>query len=94
MKYKNMHLAITITGIRLKEIREERQIGVATLGKYIGKHHKTIIDIENGFTDPSIALLAQLIEGLGIEFTDFFDERYNELFYEITRKEQHEQNII
>lgn len=80
MKYKNIHAATQVTGIRLKELRESAGLTPTTLGKKINKHHNTILHIENGTTDPSIMVLSQILAALGMEFHDFFDNRYDELF--------------
>lgn len=82
MKYKNIHAATQITGIRLKELRESAGLTPTSLGKKINKHHNVILSIENGKTDPSIMILSQILIALGLEFHEFFDERYDELFKE------------
>ena len=82
MKYKNIHAATQITGIRLKELRESKGLTPTSLGKKINKHHNVILSIENGKTDPSIMILSQILIALGMEFHEFFDERYDELFKE------------
>lgn len=53
MKYKNIHAATQITGIRLKELRELAGLTPTSLGKKINKHHNVILSIENGKTDSS-----------------------------------------
>ncbi|WP_278907014.1 helix-turn-helix domain-containing protein [Faecalitalea cylindroides] len=88
MKYKNMHSAIKVTGQRLKELREYRGLTASELGKKVGKHHNAILSIERGETDPSVMMLVQLLDGLGMELQDFFDERYDELFLDALKEEK------
>lgn len=80
MKYKNMHAATQVTGRRLRELREASGLTASTLGKKINKHHNVILSIENGQTDPSIMILSQILVALGMEFHEFFDKRYDQLF--------------
>lgn len=95
MKYKNMHGAIQVTGHRLKELREYRGLTASELGKKVGKHHNAILSIERGETDPSVMMLVQLLDGLGMELHDFFDDRYDELFLNALKEERsNEQNSI
>lgn len=40
-----------------------------------------------GETDPSVMMLVLLLDDLGMELRDFFDERYDELFLDALKKE-------
>ncbi|MFQ9924038.1 MAG: helix-turn-helix domain-containing protein [Beduini sp.] len=81
MKYKNMSAGIKATGIHRKEIQASG-LTASTLAKKIDKHHNVILSIENGSTDPSIMTMSDILSALGMEFHEFFDERYDELFKE------------
>lgn len=49
-----MDLSFKITGIRLKEIRENSGLSTTEVGKKLRKYHNVKSSIENGSADPSI----------------------------------------
>ena len=81
-----MSADIKATGIHLKDIREAFGLTASTPAKKIDKHHNVILSIENGSTDPSIMTMSDILAALGIEFHEFFDERYDELLKEAIQK--------
>lgn len=72
MKYKNMQDVMKVTGIRLKELREEVGLMPTMLGKKCNKNHNVIQSIEKRMTGPSLLLLNELLIALGIEWMNSF----------------------
>lgn len=60
------------TGLRLKKIREKKEVSGKSLAEKVGVVPSQISKIENGVTNPSIDLLERICFALGITMADFF----------------------
>ena len=80
MRQRSIHPASFMTGVRLKELREEMNLSVRLLSNLSGVDSTMIKKIEIGKTDPSVALMSRIMVALELDLRDFFNERYIELF--------------
>ena len=80
MRQRSIHPASFMTGVRLKELREEMNLSVRQLSNLSGVDFTMIKKIEIGKTDPSVALMSRIMVALELDLRDFFNERYIELF--------------
>lgn len=93
MRQRSIHPASFITGVRLKELREELNLSLRQLSNMSGVDFTMIKKIEIGKTDPSVVLINRIMMALELDLRDFFNERYIELFR--TRlKEQSDKNEL
>ena len=60
---------------QLRLMRETAGISQRELARNVGVSNGTISQIEKGKSDPSVGLLKQILEGLGLSIADFFEER-------------------
>lgn len=60
---------------RLRLMRETAGISQRELARKVGVSNGTISQIEKGNSDPSVGLLKQILEGLELSISDFFEER-------------------
>lgn len=59
-------------GLRLKELREARNISMRTLATKSGLSANALSMIERGKTSPSVSTLYKLADALGVSITSFF----------------------
>ena len=59
---------------QLRLMREIAGISQRELARKVGVSNGTISQIEKGNSDPSVGLLKQILEGLGLSIADFFEE--------------------
>ena len=60
---------------QLRLMRETAGISQRELARKVGVSNGTISQIEKGKSDPSVGLLKQILDGLGLSIADFFEER-------------------
>lgn len=60
---------------RLRLMRETAGMSQRELARRVGVSNGTISQIEKGKSDPSVGLLKQILEGMELSITDFFEER-------------------
>lgn len=59
-------------GARLRAIRKEQRVSQVELALMSGASNSFISDIERGRTEPSIAMLARILEPLDVTLGEFF----------------------
>jgi transcriptional regulator with XRE-family HTH domain len=62
-------------GIRLRELREMRQVSMRRLAQMSGLSANALSMIERGKTSPSVSTLYKLAEALGVSITEFFRQK-------------------
>ena len=60
--------------LRLKQLMDERGLNMYSLSKHSNLSWNTIKNIFGRTTNPTVATLSQLCEGLGITLAQFFEE--------------------
>lgn len=80
MRQKTVHPTSFLTGIRLKELRENMDLSIREVSNLSGVDFTMIKKIEIGKTDPSVVIISRLMDALELDLRDFFDERYAILF--------------
>ena len=68
-------LAVDV-GLRLKQLREERNISMRGLATKSGLSANALSMIERGKTSPSVSTLYKLSDALGVPITDFFNQQF------------------
>ena len=59
-------------GERIKELRLEKEISQATLGKAIGVSQKAVDFWERSINEPKASYIIALVEFFGVSYDDFF----------------------
>ncbi len=59
-------------GERIKELRLEKEISQATLGKAIGVSQKAVDFWERSVNEPKASYIIALVEFFGVSYDDFF----------------------
>ena len=62
-------------GLRLKRLREDRNISMRSLAAKSGLSANALSMIERGKTSPSVSTLYKLSDALGVPITDFFKQQ-------------------
>lgn len=57
-------------GVRIREARIHANLSQVELGNHVGADHKTIHRIEYGTSDPSLGLLLQIAQALGVPLAE------------------------
>lgn len=78
MEKKDLNTRI---GIRLKELREDRQLSLDQLSKLTGVSKPMLGQIERAQSNPTVSTLWRIAEGLGVSFTTFIEEETEEHEY-------------
>jgi transcriptional regulator with XRE-family HTH domain len=71
MNYQRDAISVDV-GLRLKELREARNISMRSLATKSGLSANALSMIERGKTSPSVSTLYKLADALGISITSFF----------------------
>jgi len=74
--FQNEAVSIDV-GLRLKELREARNISMRTLAAKSGLSANALSMIERGKTSPSVSTLYKLADAMGISITAFFGAESN-----------------
>ena len=69
-------------GVRLKELRRRRDLGIRELAVRSGVSHSTISLIERDRMSPSIDTLSAVLDALGTTLMGFFSDLHSSLPYE------------
>ena len=80
MRQRTLNSTSFVTGVKLKEIRESKNLSIRQLADISNTDFSFIKKIESGETDPSIITIDKIMKSLDLDLRDFFDERYIELF--------------
>ena len=62
---------MTSIGLRLKQIRTEKHLTQAVLGKIIGVSKQAVANVESSHSNPSIEFMSKLFENLDINLNWF-----------------------
>ena len=79
-------------GLRLKQIRKERNIKLVNLAHDSGISQPSLSNVENGKKSLSIVTLEKVCDALGVSLSDFFSTQQNELppkQYDLLQAAQH-----
>jgi len=82
MDYQRDAVSLDV-GIRLRELRDERNISMRSLATKSGLSANALSMIERGKTSPSVSTLYKLADALGVPITSFFGpqtEKINAVF--------------
>jgi DNA-binding XRE family transcriptional regulator len=60
-------------GLRIKQLRNERDLTQTELAELVGKDRQYLYKIEKGRVTPNIVTISALAYALEISLTDFFD---------------------
>lgn len=87
----DQHAKNSDVGLRLKELREERNLSMRALAKECGLSTNALSMIERGLTSPSVSSLNKIANALGVPITAFFrvEPPKQKIVYQ--RSDQHRQ---
>ena len=61
------------TGLRLREIRQQKSLSQEALGYEAEVHRTYINDLENGRRNVTVKVLERIVKALGISLSEFFE---------------------
>jgi len=61
------------TGLRIKEIRNQKSLTQEALGFGANVHRTYINDLENGRRNVTVKVLEKIVNALGVSFSEFFN---------------------
>lgn len=74
-------LAAEVIGKRLSEIRTQRGLTIQRTAVNANINPKHLKKIETGISEPSVLVLNKIMKSLGKDITDFFEHRFDEIYY-------------
>ena len=74
-------LAAEVIGRRLLEIRKERNLTIQRMAVNANIDSKHLKKMENGISEPSVLVLNKIMKSIGGNLTDFFDQRFDEIYF-------------
>lgn len=80
--------ATSIAARRLKGLREGKELSVQAMAIHSGLDPKHIKRIETYESDCSILILRRLLKGLEMDWNDFFNEVYLEIYIKCLEEEE------
>jgi len=65
-------MTVSNIGETIKNLRKEKSLSQAELGKILGYSARTISDWENGSTEPNISAIKAMVRFFEITYDEFF----------------------
>lgn len=62
-----------LIGAKIKEIRKRKKISQEALAERVSMNHRSIVRLENAYSQPTLETLEKIADALGVKITDFFE---------------------